>query len=137
MNLPLTRARRPVVTGIVATLRSLMSTGQTPRCPPADRRLGSGRKPTPHVKPRETRCNPGSLSALDEPLRIVILSSTVSIAGPNLNGEYPPWVSTGMLRDVRAASKSLNYDAYLQNRGADACCAASFRRPGYLLTRGS
>src|SRR5919112_189203 len=85
MNLPLTRARTPVVTGAVAALGSLTSTGQTPRCPRADRRLGSGRLPTRHVKPRETRCNPGSLSALDEPPSVVILRITVTICAPNLN----------------------------------------------------
>jgi hypothetical protein len=134
MNLPLTRARTPAVTGAVAALRSLTSTGQTPRCPRADRRLGSSRLPTRHVKPRETRCNPGSLSALEEPLSVVILSSTVTIGAPNFNDGHPSGVH-GHASGRSRRSEGISLRHMLANRcSANACCAASLRQPSRLRT---
>jgi hypothetical protein len=88
MNLPLTRARTPGFTGAVATVLSLTSTDQTPRCPRANLRLG--RKPAQAVKPGETRGNPGSLTSRDEPPSIVVSGCKVTICVPNLNDEPPP-----------------------------------------------
>src|SRR5918997_6454785 len=59
MNLPLTRGRTAAVTGADAAVRSPKSTSQTPPGLRAGRRLGSSRKPTRQVRPRETKGGPG------------------------------------------------------------------------------
>src|SRR5215208_5661452 len=115
----------PAFTGVVAAVRSFRSTGQTPWC--REPNGAEDRKSTGRVKLRETKGNPVSLAARDEPPSIVVLSSTVTICVPNFSDGHPPRVSTGMLRDVRDAPKSLIYDAYVQDRDADASCATSFR----------
>src|SRR5829696_5457526 len=112
----------PVFTGVVAVVRTFRSTGQTPRC--RDPNDAEDRKSTGRVKLRETQGNPVSLAARDEPPSIVVLSSTVTLCVPNVGDGFPPRVSTGVFRD---APKSLIYDAYVQDRDADACCATSFR----------
>src|SRR5687768_9908412 len=80
----------PVFTGVVAAVRSFRSTGQTPRCrEPND---AEGRKSTRHLEPRETRVNPGSLTARDGPPCIVVLGSMVTTCVPNLNDSTPSGV---------------------------------------------